>query len=99
MPTITLPNKDDLVTFNGIETRPVGLSGMQMKFGGTFFEITGRVAHVRGDHLTEPKSVGIWLVVNDDLKMNPKFDAHWCDKCGRNEVGPIDFRYMVINET
>ena len=95
MPTVTLPNKGDLVTLKGIEAKPAALSGMQMKFGATIFEITGHVAHVRGNHLTDPTSVGVWLTADASLKMSPEFDPHWCSKCGRNEVGPFDYRYLV----
>jgi hypothetical protein len=93
----TLPNKGDLVAFKWFQTKlPLAsLAGMQPKVTGDFIEVSGHVAHVRGDHPSEPTQVGIWLRADDALKGAEGIDRVLCPKCGREEIGPMDLAYVV----
>jgi hypothetical protein len=64
--------KGDRVTAEWLETEPVALAGVQMKLGGTTKTVTGVVTHIRGDHPTEPTSIGI-AILDDEGK------EHWVD--------------------
>jgi hypothetical protein len=90
------PNKGDSVTFKWFQTKlPLdSLSGMQMKVTGDFVEVSGHVAHVRGDSPTDPEQVGVWLRADASLKASHSFDRMMCPKCGQEEIGPIDFVYL-----
>lgn len=64
--------KGDHVTAEWMETKPVALAGVQMKLGGTLKTVTGIVTHIRGDHPTNPTSIGV--CIKDDQNTE-----HWID--------------------
>ena len=46
------------------EARPfdaVSLAGVQLKVAANPKVVEGTVAHIRGDHPTSPRSVGVWI--------------------------------------
>ena len=98
----TLPNKGDLVTLSWFQaTKPAALAGMQIKFAGIPVTIVGHVAHVRGDDPQNPSYVGIWIKVDDALKMDPSQDWQVCQrhKCkGALEIGPFDLKHLVPHD-
>ncbi len=71
------------------------LAGAQMKVSAQHVELTGTIAHVRGDHPTAPTNIGVWIAPDDasgrmdnlfvGLEVQPKF----CFACNRYEVGPF----------
>lgn len=71
------------------------LAGAQMKVAAREVEFTGRVAHVRGDHPTDPKEVGVWFIPEDPDVTFPLFagleiQPTACAQCsGFIEVGPF----------
>lgn len=94
---VTIPNKGDLVAFSWLEAKPLGsysLAGAQMKIAASKGEIRGRVAHVRGDHPTEPTLVGVWLDAGEGFYSDRPMKTEHCEKCNRLEVGPFDIRYL-----
>lgn len=64
--------KGDRVTAEWMETKPVALAGVQMKLGGTLKTVTGTVTHIRGDHPTNPTSIGVCIKDDQD-------GEHWVD--------------------
>lgn len=72
------------------------LAGVQPKVQVSEVELTGTIAHVRGDAPTaeECKTIGIWLVP-DDPEVAKGFErltakAERCEKCDRIEIGPFN---------
>lgn len=67
--------KGDRVTAEWMETEPVALAGVQMKFGGTLKTVTGTVTHIRGDHPINP--VEIDVCIKDDQGVENWVDVNY----------------------
>ncbi len=71
------------------------LAGVQMKLAAREVELTGRIAHVRGDHPTAPTSIGVWIEPDDATAETIahfeklEIEAAVCKKCNRLEIGPF----------
>lgn len=61
------------------KSRPVPLSGHQIKFEAEWIDVTGEVTYVQGDHPTAPKLVEIFIKSDEDGA----------------EIGPVDIRHIV----
>jgi len=71
------------------------LAGVAAKVQAKEVDLTGRIAHVRGNRPTveESTSIVVWIVP-DDLSQCEQFNglairALHCEKCDRIEVGPF----------
>jgi len=61
-------------------------------------DVKGVVAHIRGDHPTNPTVVGVWLKDDERLQTNGTIGSDLrvtCEKCGKPEVGPLDVKYLT----
>lgn len=79
------------------------LAGAMPKFAAREVELTGIVAHVRGDAPTveECTKVALWIVPPDPEAATKLFDnltikAARCPKCDRVEVGPLLIRTVKL---
>lgn len=48
---------------------PVALAGVQMKFQANEREVVGVITHIRGDHPTNPTSIGVWIQPDEGLEI------------------------------
>jgi len=95
---VKLPDKGDLIHLAWLEPRPLGtysLAGAQMKVAATSISISGRVAHIRGDDPVDPTRLGVWLRIDDAYQASQPFEPKLCEKCGRLEVGPLDYSHVI----
>ena len=66
--------------------RLVGLAGTQMKVSAREVTVTGTVAHVRGNHLTEPTMVALFVTLDHELPEGmEEFHVPDCS-CGTTHV-------------
>jgi len=70
---------------------PSALAGAQLKFGAKQQEFVGIVRHVRGDHPTQPTTVGFWVEPEENAEA---LGAVKCEKCGAMEIGPVDSKHL-----
>lgn len=72
------------------------LAGAQAKVQAREVELTGKVAHVRGNARTveESTDIGVWIEPDEDASVDHveglQVEAKFCFKCGRYEIGPFN---------
>ena len=60
--------KGDRIRAEWMEARPIGewsLAGVQPKLNAVHRVVEGVITHIRGDHPTNPTSIGVWVKTDD----------------------------------
>jgi hypothetical protein len=64
--------KGDRVRARILQSKKFGtysLAGVQNKIAVEERYVEGVVTHIRGDHPTNPTSIGVWIIVDDDSEI------------------------------
>ena len=64
---MTTIRKGDTIRARWIDAKPCCLTGQQMKLGATIVNVEGVVRHVRGNHLTEPTEIRLYIDADHEL--------------------------------
>lgn len=103
----TFAAKGSRVRVRILVPKPLGsysVAGAQPKFVAEEVTFTGKIAHVRGNHPTAPTSIRVWVEPDDPQELGPhqatlaraNLWGKWCQKCRRDEVGPIDPDHVTV---